>query len=125
MGKSSQEKIEFALNLLSKNVPYREIQDKLKERFGGGMSNTTLKNIQKYQKSPQQLEKKILQLEQELDIFKEMYFLLAEAVVASISDKNLNKCPTCGALLKNNLKIMLFKMKSAPCPECGNKIEFV
>ena len=46
MGKSSQEKIEYATQLLRADIPYREIQEYLKLRFGSGMSNTTLQNLQ-------------------------------------------------------------------------------
>ena len=46
MGKSNQEKIEYAQQLLSADIPYREIQEYLKLRFGSGMSNTTLQKLQ-------------------------------------------------------------------------------
>ena len=77
MGKSGRDKVEFAQALLKKGIPYREIQEKLKEKFGSGMSNTTLKSISRIQSQTKEQDEKIKRLEQELELFKRLYFELA------------------------------------------------
>ena len=79
MGKSSKEKIELAENLLSSNTSYRLIQEELKKKFGSGLSNTTLRNLQKEQSRITILEEKIEFLEDELALFKKLYFQLRKA----------------------------------------------
>ena len=80
MGKSSKDKIEFAKILLEKGIPYREIQRRLKHKFGNGMSNTTLKNIGKIQNKVIKQEERIVQLEKELSLFKKLFFELSDAI---------------------------------------------
>ncbi|MHA1728083.1 MAG: hypothetical protein ACTSWY_05065 [Promethearchaeota archaeon] len=80
MGKSSQEKIGLAEKLLSKGTSYRLIQKELIKKFGSGMSNTTLKNLQRSQSRVKILEEKIEFLEDELALFKKLYFQLRKAI---------------------------------------------
>ncbi len=74
MKRSSQEKIEYATKLVSEGLPYQEIQRKLKERFGSGMSNSTLKLLREAQSKLGGKSDRIRQLEQELALFKKGYF---------------------------------------------------
>ncbi len=78
MGKSSREKIEFARNLIYERVPYKEIQEKLYEKFGTGMSNTTLKKMLTEQNTLYAKNERIEELERELKFFKKLYFDLLE-----------------------------------------------
>ncbi len=80
MGKSSIEKINHAEKLLRQKKTYRFIQSKLKETFGSGMSNTTLKHIEKKQDKIVIMETRIKQLEYELNLFKKLYFELKDAI---------------------------------------------
>jgi hypothetical protein len=79
-GKSSIEKINHAEKLLRLKKPYRLIQNDLKEHFGSGMSNTTLKHLQKKQDKFVLMETRIKQLEYELNLFKKLYFELKDAI---------------------------------------------
>ena len=79
MGKSSKEKIELAEKLLINNTSYRLIQEELKKKFGSGLSNTTLKKLQRDQSRVNILEERIEFLEDELAIFKKLYFQLRKA----------------------------------------------
>jgi len=45
--KEKKEKKEFALKLLKNHLPYGEIQEKLRERYGSGMSNRDLAILRK------------------------------------------------------------------------------
>ncbi len=80
MGKSSQEKIEYAKNLLKIGVPYRQVQLNLRFKFGSGMSNTTLQNL--FEESRLEVERvdRIYQLESELAQYKRMYFELLDTM---------------------------------------------
>ncbi|OLS16329.1 MAG: hypothetical protein RBG13Loki_0053 [Promethearchaeota archaeon CR_4] len=102
--KSPKEKTEFAITLLSQGKTYREVQQMLVEQFGSGMSNTTLLKLQYPKPKIEDLLKRIDDLEQELLLFKRLYFEL----VAVTKDKlELNKpqppktiiryCASCGA----------------------------
>ena len=79
MGKSSKEKIELAEKLLINKTSYRLIQEELKKKFGSGLSNTTLRNLQRDQSRVNILEEKIEFLEEELALFKKLYFQLRKA----------------------------------------------
>jgi len=131
LGKSSLEKIIFAERLLRQGKPYRIIQDKLQEKFGSGMSNTTLKTLQKKQLKMSILENRIKELEHELGIFKKMYFELKTAIknrISNLKDVNISvdvkvkeaekRCNMCNSELPDKAKF---------CPFCGelNKNEFI
>ncbi len=79
MGKSSKEKIELAEKLLINKTSYRLIQEELKKKFGSGLSNTTLRDLQRDQSRINILEEKIEFLEDELALFKKLYFQLRKA----------------------------------------------
>lgn len=79
LGKSSKEKIQLAEKLLSNGTSYRFIQEQLKKNFGSGMSNTTLNNLQRSQSKVKILEEKIEFLEDELALFKKLYFQIRKA----------------------------------------------
>lgn len=79
MGKSSKEKIELAEKLLINKTSYRLIQEELKKKFGSGLSNTTLRDLQRDQSRVNILEEKIEFLEEELALFKKLYFQLRKA----------------------------------------------
>ena len=79
MGKSSKEKIELAEKLLISKTSYRLIQEELKKKFGSGLSNTTLRDLQRDQSRVNILEEKIEFLEEELALFKKLYFQLRKA----------------------------------------------
>jgi hypothetical protein len=79
LGKSSKEKIELAEKLLINKTSYRLIQEELKKKFGSGLSNTTLRDLQRDQSRVNILEEKIEFLEEELALFKKLYFQLRKA----------------------------------------------
>jgi len=88
MGKSTEDKLIFARNLLIGGVPYREIQDLLKEKYGSGLSNTTLKNLQSRVDRVKELERKVVKTEFELEkarkeasLYKELYFELKDVIM--------------------------------------------
>jgi hypothetical protein len=80
VGKSTQEKINLVYTLLKRGIPYRNIQEELKEKFGNGVSNTTFKKIHARVMHDQSLEMRIQELEKELALFKQLYFDLIEKV---------------------------------------------
>ena len=80
IGKSSEEKIGLTKNLLKMGVSYRDIQLNLKIKYGNGMSNTTLQNLQTEVQNELAREDRIKQLETELALYKQMYFELLETV---------------------------------------------
>lgn len=80
IGKSSKEKIDFTKNLLKMGVSYRDIQLNLKIKYGNGMSNTTLQNLHVEVRHEIEREDRIIQLESELALYKQMYFELLETV---------------------------------------------
>ncbi|UYP45101.1 hypothetical protein NEF87_001386 [Candidatus Lokiarchaeum ossiferum] len=87
MPKSSLEKLQFAQLLLDKNIPYNEIQEKLKLKFGSGMSNTTLVKMQNFAESEDLKDRRIAELERELRFFKKLYFDLLETTQISLKHK--------------------------------------
>lgn len=90
MPKSSRQKIEYAQHLLLRGETYREIQKLLVEKFGSGMSNSTLMKIQKKTPNPLELLDRIEELDKELALFKRLYFELAD-VMKSTQKKNKKK----------------------------------
>ena len=78
--KTSNEKKEYVHKLLHAGIPYREIQDHLKLRFGSGMSNTTLKNMAQETDEILILRKDLADTKKELELFKELYYELLKAV---------------------------------------------
>jgi hypothetical protein len=78
MGKSSQEKIEYAQQLLRADIPYREIQEYLKLRFGSGMSNTTLQALQVERDEIGRLKEELKRCHHQLDLYKRLYHELLE-----------------------------------------------
>jgi hypothetical protein len=87
LGKSSKEKIDFAETLLRKGIPYRRIQEELKKKYGSGMSNNTLKNLQSSQSRVIILEERIEFLEDELALFKKLYFQLRKATKERLKEE--------------------------------------
>lgn len=125
MGKSSQEKLDLAEQLLQEGKPYRLIQEALVAKFGSGMSNTTLKRLLKEKNKIFQLEERNKQLEHELALFKKMYFELLNATKKSLATRSKgsplpqssperNYCVLCGTPLPPNAKF---------CPNCGQTLE--
>ncbi len=80
MGKSSQEKIEYAQQLLRADIPYREIQEYLKLRFGSGMSNTTLQKLQDERDEINRLREELKRCKYQLDLYKRLYNELLEKI---------------------------------------------
>ena len=78
MPRSSREKIEYVKLLIEKNLSYEDIQKILFEKFGSGMSNTTIKNLSNKKEEVGELKTKIKDLERELSFFKRLYFDLLE-----------------------------------------------
>ncbi len=130
MGKSNQEKLDLAEQLLQEGKPYRLIQEALLAKFGSGMSNTTLKRMLKEKNKIYQLEEQNKQLEHELALFKKMYFELLNATKKNLAAKSKGLslpvphgiagiaerpfCASCGASLPPNARF---------CPSCGQPIE--
>lgn len=74
-------KQEYASSLLKEGMKYREIQQKLQDKFGSGMSNTTLQKLQRQLKEIHILKKKVRELEEEVNLWKSLYFELKEATI--------------------------------------------
>ena len=74
------EKILFAKSLLRAGIPYRKIQIQLKIKFGSGVSNTKLKMIQKDIEKDEDLRAELERVNNELILYKKMYFELLEAM---------------------------------------------
>ena len=87
MPKTSREKKKFAITLLDQDLSYEEIQQKLKEKFGTGMSNTTLKNLNEQSQEINFLYTKVQQLEEEVNLWKKMYFELKSVMMNKIKQK--------------------------------------
>jgi len=78
MGKSSQEKIDYAITLLKMGKTFRDIQKQLKNKFGSSMSFSTLTKLKEISAKNTEESAKIKQLEQELTLFKRLYFELLD-----------------------------------------------
>ena len=85
MGKSSQEKIDFARQLLRARIPYRDIQDMMKSKFGSGMSNNTLQSIVVREDKIEVLMGQLTECRKELELYKKLYFELFAAMKDKIS----------------------------------------
>jgi len=88
MGRSSHEKIEYAKKLVGDGLLYEEIQKKLKDRYGSGMSNTTLKRMRENKSKIEDHSKRIGQLESQLTVFKKFYFELKEKMEKMEKEEN-------------------------------------
>ena len=91
MPKSSLEKISYAKPLLEQNIAYNEIQEKLKSKFGSGMSNTTLVKMQNAKDADESKDHRIEELERELRFFKKLYFELLEKTQQELVSKKRKK----------------------------------
>ncbi|WP_371806703.1 hypothetical protein [Candidatus Lokiarchaeum ossiferum] len=78
MAKTKKEKIEYAKKLIEEELSYDEIQKKLFKKFGSGMSNSTIKRLSEQKESIADLKKRNKELENELNLFKRLYFDLLE-----------------------------------------------
>ena len=74
------EKIAYAQQLLKQGFKYREIQEKLKEKFKSGMSNSTLTKLQAEMDENQMLKAEIQRLKNELALYKNLYQELLETI---------------------------------------------
>lgn len=139
MPKSPQEKSEYAIALLAQGKTYREVQQLLTERFGSGMSNTTLLKLQYPKPNIENLLKQNEDIEQELTLFKRLYFELAAATKENLDAKNkewgISFCPKCGVNIREYVKnagtIASNNLPEGPepmqpqaryCPACGELI---
>ena len=86
MVKSSYEKIEFARKLIKLEIPYREIQKELKQKFGSGMSNSTLQKMSSEIDEITSLRRKVEQLESEKLFFKNLYFDLLNTLKKKVGN---------------------------------------
>lgn len=78
------EKTLYAQFLLKQENTYREIQEALKKKFGSGMSNTRLKELQEELSELIELRAENQELKKELQTYKNLYFELKDVL------KNLN-----------------------------------
>ncbi len=86
MPKSSKEKQDYARDLLQKGISYGHIQEELKQRYGTGMSNSTLQRLILESNRIQELENKMREMAVELKMYKKMYYELLEAVKEKITE---------------------------------------
>jgi len=86
MPKSSKEKLDYANFLLQKGIPYAQIQEELKIRYGTGMSNTTLQRMILETDRIKELEDEVKDISLELKMYKKMYYELLEAVKEKIKE---------------------------------------
>jgi len=77
---SKNEKITFAKSLLHVGMPYREIQTQLKLKFGSGVSNNRLKELQQDIEEDEDLRTELARVKNELVLYKKLYFELLEAM---------------------------------------------
>ena len=80
MGKSSQAKLDYVKSLLQAGIPYRDIQDRLKQLFGSGVSNTTLQNLVSEIEQEGDVTRQLEQCQQELALYKKLYFEMLTAM---------------------------------------------
>lgn len=90
LGRSSQEKIDFAVELLKAGKPYREIQKQLKKKFNSSMSFSTLTKLKNIHTKTMEQSDRITRVEQELELFKKLYFDLLEEVKQSKLEPSLS-----------------------------------
>ncbi len=99
MGRSSQEKIDTAIELLQAGKTFREIQAVLQQKFKSSMSFSTLSKLKKIQSTNTEESEKIRRLEQELELFKKLYFDLVEK--ENKSKNNTTNTATTATKVKN------------------------
>ena len=80
MGKSSDEKLEFARTMLRQGLGYREIQQLLKDKYGAGVSNSTLQSLQEEIDDLEILKRELERTERELALYKNLYFELLDSL---------------------------------------------
>ncbi len=80
MNTSKSGKINFAKSLLQVGMPYREIQTQLKLKFGSGVSNNKLKELQQDIEEDDDLRTELARVKNELILYKKLYFELLEAM---------------------------------------------
>ena len=79
MARTDSKKIEIIYRLLDEGLTYREIQGQLQQKFGSGVSYTTLKKLNKETPKVVALEKENTHLKEEVKLFKRLYFELLDA----------------------------------------------
>ncbi len=78
MPRSSKEKVKYAKELIEKDLSYDEIQSQLFDRFGSGMSNSTIKKMSEKKENINDLKAQNEELKRDLQLFKRLYFDLLE-----------------------------------------------
>ena len=86
--KISQKRKDFVKSLMDKDLSYDQIQEQLKDKFGEGMSNTTLQKIKTEMQEIHFLKTKIQHLEEEVKLWKKMYFELKDATIKQLQRKS-------------------------------------
>ncbi|UYP45481.1 hypothetical protein NEF87_001766 [Candidatus Lokiarchaeum ossiferum] len=86
MPKSSKEKQDHARALLDQGISYSQIQQDLKNRYGTGMSNSTLQRLIGESDRIHELEDHVKELSLELKMYKKMYYELLDAVKEKIKE---------------------------------------
>jgi DNA-binding transcriptional MerR regulator len=74
------EKKEFVKKMLKADVPYKEIQELLKHKFGSGMSNTTLKKLAEEENVIERLQAELQKTKDQLVLFKKLYFDIVDKI---------------------------------------------
>lgn len=80
MKTAKKEKITFAKSLLQVGMPYRDIQAQLKLKFGSGVSNNKLKELQQDIEEDDDIRAELTRVKSELVLYKKLYFELLEAM---------------------------------------------
>ena len=80
MPKSSKEKQQVARELLEQGISYSQIQNRLKQEFGTGMSNSTLQRLAVENDRIRELEQQVSELNIELKMYKKLYYELLDVV---------------------------------------------
>jgi hypothetical protein len=88
MPKISQTRKEFVKSLMETDFNYDQIQEQLKIKFGAGMSNTTLQKIKEEMQEVNFLKSKIQHLEEEVNLWKKLYFELKDATITQLRRKS-------------------------------------
>ncbi len=87
LDQTAMSKKDFAKKMLLLGIPYRVIQSKMKEKYGEGMSNNTLKKLFSQIEEIQVLKRRIRELEEETQLWKKMYFELKETMKLALRRK--------------------------------------
>ena len=88
MPKLRKQRKDFVKQLMQNDYNYDQIQEKLKEKFGTGMSNTTLQRIKSEMQEITFLKKEIQHLQEEVQLWKNLYFELKDATIKKIRGPN-------------------------------------